>query len=230
MATLKDIWNNIELIDKHEVIENLLQPLDFDEPLWIVEARLRTQMKSSTRDVAAFISQALISIMKISRTMVVDIDSSRCIPPEAFDILISDIKDSDIILLGKELDHANLSESVADGDFPVTGTFYGDNLRVFVALTVRKKNKCVWVLFLLDTGSPHTFLKPDTYDLLGFGGSIPNVTQVDINGISLAVSPSHGHFYNINLLGQNFMKAAQIDLNLDYAKGRVVLKRGLYGV
>ena len=158
--------------------------------------------------------------------MVVDIHSSRCIPPESFDILISDINESDIMLIGNELEYSNLSESVADADFPVTGTFYGDNLRIFVPLTVRKKNKCVWVLFLLDTGSPHTFLMPDTYDLLGFQGSIPNVTQVSINGISLAVSPSHGHFHNINLLGQNFMKAAQIDLNLDYSKGRVVLKRG----
>ena len=119
---------------------------------------------------------------------------------------------------------------MVDAGFPITGTFYGDNLRLFVALTVRKKtsriDNCVWVLFLLDTGSPYTFLMPETFEKLGFGGAIPNITQVTINGVSLSVSPSHGHFHNINLLGQNFMKAAQLDVHVDYVKGRVIMKRG----
>lgn len=134
------------------------------------------------------------------------------------------------MLVGEQLEHANLSASVEDADFPIYGTFYGNYLRIFVALTVRKKtskiDKCVWVLFLLDTGSPYTYLMPDTYEQIGFSDAIPAITQVSINGVSLSVSPSHGHFHNINLLGQNFMKAAQLDVQLDYVRGRVILKRG----
>ncbi len=66
----------------------------------------------------------------------------------------------------------------------------------------------------------------DTLRHLGFAESIPNITQVLINGVSLAASPSHGHFHNVNLLGQNFMKAAQLTVQLDYAKGLVRMAKG----
>ncbi len=177
------------------------------------------------------ISEVLLAIMNVSRAMPVDVDATLCIPPDDFDVLLTDIKDSDIMLIGEELEHANLSDAVDDASFPVDGTFYGDYLRVFVALTVRKKtnksDNCKWVLFLLDTGSPFTFLTHDTLRHLGFTESIPGVTQVLINGESLAVSPSHGHFHNVNLLGQNFMRAARLNVRLDYVKGSVRMARTL---
>ena len=152
------------------------------------------------------------------------VDSSQSLPPEAFDILISDIGEEDLMLLSKELEVANLSDAVAEGTFPVSGTFYGDYLRIFVPLTVTKRRTCRWVLFLLDTGSPYTFLRADTFDALGFTESVPKSAQVSINGVNMSVSPSHGHFENINLLGQNFLKAANLDLAVSYKRGTVTLQ------
>lgn len=162
--------------------------------------------------------------MLISRAMPVDVNAERFIPPEKYDVLITDIQESDILQIGLELEHDNLADATEDAAFPVNGTFYGENLRLFVALTVKKKNKLRWVLFLLDTGSPHTFLRTDTYDALGFT-TIPRSTQVAINGVDVAVAPSHDHFHNINLLGQNFMKAAQLCLSVNYVTGGVVLSK-----
>ena len=145
-------------------------------------------------------------------------------PPEAYDILISDISEEDITQLGEELQTFNLSDAVTEGTFPIAGTFYGENLRLFVPLTVKKRKACKWVLFLLDTGSPYTFLRTDTYRELGFQEFVPSTTQVSINGVSISVSPSHGNFENINLLGQNFLKAANVNLAINYKAGTVALQ------
>jgi hypothetical protein len=153
--------------------------------------------------------------------------------PESYDVVITDIQSADMDHIGIELGHANLArvqgEEDGDGRFPVLGTFYGNNLRLFVALTVRKQLKgssgSVWVVFLLDTGSPFTFLGRDTMDAMGFGENVPKTAQVSVHGVSLPVSLSHGHFENINVLGQNFMKAAQLNLRVDYLSGEVTLAK-----
>ena len=157
--------------------------------------------------------------------MPVDVYAPNYIPPEIYDVLLTDIQEKDITHVGIDLEHTNLSNADEDGKFPVLGTFYGENHRLFVALTVKKRSLRIWVLFLLDIGSPHTFLCADTLESLGYIEHVPPSTQVEINGVTVPVSPSHGHFTNINLLGQNYMKAAQLQLCVDYLQGTVVLKK-----
>ena len=75
-------------------------------------------------------------------------------------------------------------------------------------------------LFLVDTGSPITFLRPDTLAALGFRKGIPvgAPVRVIIHGMYLYVSVSHGHFANVDLIGQDFFVAAKAHLVIDYKK------------
>ena len=84
--------------------------------------------------------------------------------------------------------------------------------------SVERRGKRIWVLFLFDTGSPHTFLRKETWKALGYSGQvdIPTSVNVDINGIPTAVSMSRGHFENVDLLGQNYLDKAGLRVEIDY--------------
>lgn len=116
---------------KRQLLEEFLKPLDEEDTLSTTENRLRSLIHGATPEVSASIQEVLIPTTKLSLAMPVDVDASRYIPSETYDTLITDITDSDIMEIGNELQHSNLSDAVADGTFPVEGTFYGSNLRLF---------------------------------------------------------------------------------------------------
>ena len=153
---------------------------------------------------------------------------ARYIPVSAYDTLTTDIQESDLVDIGVELGRANLQPASADkaeASFPVqgvTGMFYGRNQRLFVALPVRKRARAVWVLFLVDTGAPYTYLHKDTFDALGYQ-TIPSNTDVHVFGTVLPVSVSTNHFSNVNLLGQDAMAVLRLSLHVDYAQRTVRL-------
>jgi hypothetical protein len=143
-------------------------------------------------------------------------DNPSFIPPSEFDVVLNDIVDEDFKAIGDELGAHRLTPAAADGVLPASGILYGTNKRVFLPLTVRKKDTCVNVLFLLDTGSATTFLRTDTFRALGFAESIPKETNVHVHGVALPVSLSHGHFDTVDLLGQDFLSATRGKLVVDY--------------
>lgn len=99
----------------------------------------------------------------------------------------------------------------------MAGTIFGANHRIFVPLTVRHASRrAVNVLFLLDTGAPSSFLRHDTLAALGYIDSVPSTANVFIHGVKVAVGVSHGHFANIDLLGQDFMVRVAAKLFVDY--------------
>ena len=176
----------------------------------------------------AAVDSVLIPLMCVQHRMPVDVDVARYIPASAYDVLITDIHESDMVDIGSVLGHTNLADALLDGggeQFPVLGTIYGRNRRLFVPLTVAKLGKCAWCLFLIDTGSPYTYLCQDTLAALGYKESVPNLVSVKINGMNCEVAPSHGHFGNVNLLGQDFMHDARCKLYVDYSERSVRLDR-----
>jgi hypothetical protein len=138
------------------------------------------------------------------------------IPASRFDILIPDITETDYELLAGETGVRRLSISDTEGSFPVNGILYGRNFRVFIPLVVSKQRSKLNILFFVDTGSPITFLRHETLAALGFTEAIPAETIVSINGVNLTVSVSHAHFNNVDLLGQDFFRAANAVLTIDY--------------
>lgn len=143
-------------------------------------------------------------------------EARSSIPPGAYDVLITDIDDDDLKAIGVELGVVRHDAASSAPTFPVRGIMYGANSRLFVCLTVKKRDRAVNVLFLVDTGSPSSYLRRDTFEALGYTESIPKEANVELHGFPMPVSLSHAHFYNVDLLGQSFFRTARARLEVDY--------------
>lgn len=139
-----------------------------------------------------------------------------------YDVLVTDIVEDDFARIGQELGVLRLSPGRVIPRV-VAGLIYKDNKRIFVPLVVEKRDRSVNVLFLLDTGSPATFLRKDTLNALGHEESIPEDSHVLIEGRGCLVRPSVRHYENVDLLGQDFLDKADALLTVDYKRREVKL-------
>ena len=136
-----------------------------------------------------------------------------------YDVLITDIAEEDFARIGEDFGILRLSPAEVQPPQEVQGVLYGYNSRVFVPLVVEKKGVRVNVLFLIDTGSPGTFLRQDTLDCL----HVHDQSDVVIQGQACTVRVSCRHYENVDLLGQDFLNSARALLTIDYAKNAVKL-------
>jgi hypothetical protein len=143
-----------------------------------------------------------------------------------YDVFINDIGENDFDQFALELEFpARVAALKTDSPIPVSpydGLVRGLSSRVFVVLPVVRKEWRVSVLFLVDTGSPYTYIREQTMAMLGLD-NIPQTLQVKIGICDLGVGLSRGHFYNIDLLGCDFLRLARAVLNVDYFECRAVL-------
>lgn len=93
----------------------------------------------------------------------------------------------------------------------------GANNRLFALLAVKKRQTSVVVCCLYDTGSPYTFLTEKTLSILGYKETILSSVEVEVHGTKLPVYVSHGHFKDIDVVGQNFLSAVDAQVAIDYA-------------
>ena len=93
---------------------------------------------------------------------------------------------------------------------------YGQNVRIFVPLVVKVRQTSINANFLFDTGSPVSYLRAETFENLGFRESVPSEVVANIHGFSAPVHLSHGHFENVNVLGQDYLRRVGIIATLDY--------------
>ena len=138
------------------------------------------------------------------------------IPPNEYDVHITDITEGDMLKIGEILGVVNLSSVCDPPVFPIKGIMYGQNVRVFVPLVVKVRQTSINVNFLFDTGSPVSYLRAETLENLGFRESVPSEVVANIHGFSAPVHLSHGHFENVNVLGQDYLRRVGIIATLDY--------------
>src|SRR5688572_4214861 len=94
--------------------------------------------------------------------------------PRQFDILITDVIAEDIHEnIPKELNVKYLADVPKELDQDITGVMFGRNLRLFCAMTVKAKDKVKMVIFLVDTGSPTTFISEEVFHSFGIMISNP---------------------------------------------------------
>jgi hypothetical protein len=91
-----------------------------------------------------------------------------------------------------------------------------------VNLLARRKNTKMYrnVLFMVDTGSPYTFLSKTAMEAMigNNAANIPSIMKLEIHGenaIICHLSPPEKHFADVNLLGMDFleMKGANLITN-----------------
>ena len=116
-----------------------------------------------------------------------------------------------------------MAVSADDVVWPVRALLYGVFSRVMVSLVVSAPRasgqaaRSLNVIFLVDTGSPYTFISQSTYEALGYSDSLPKAAQLRVHGANITVQPSHSHFKDVNVLGTDFLVRARCSLMLDFA-------------
>eukprot|EP00744_Colponema_vietnamica_P021612 GILI01030910.1.p1 GENE.GILI01030910.1~~GILI01030910.1.p1 ORF type:complete len:234 (-),score=22.12 GILI01030910.1:71-742(-) len=140
----------------------------------------------------------LVQLLSFQRSLMDPLDNMF----ESWEVPTTDIHEDDWPGIEDFVGCARLSDATDEGGFPVTGRFWGPHNRMLVPLTVSTRRKCINVVFLYDTGAPYTFLRQDTLDALGFE-HVSSSNPVRIQGRQVSVGVSHGHFENVDVLGQN---------------------------
>ena len=159
------------------------------------------------------------------------IDSPTYVAPNNQDLLLTDAELFDNI--GELLGVRYLSESprLVQAD-AVKGIVFGENKRLMVNLMCKRKVVSNWVniIFLVDTGSPHTYLSPNAIDKLS-GGTTDHICNALLHSESICIechlSPQDKHFKDVNVLGMGAMsKLGFSDLRIDFNSNEfVMLKR-----
>ena len=147
--------------------------------------------------------------------------------PTEFDVLLTDVHSRDLHHdISVRLRRLYLQDIEDDNIDSTEGILWGPNNRVFVAMVVRMGSKKKYVHFLVDTGSPHTYVSQEVFTSFGRMHPNPNnPVSLHINGRPLTVlqSPERSHFEDVNIVGTNYMKTFNCVLNIDFAKDKVTL-------
>ena len=165
-----------------------------------------------------FILQASCAEILPNASSTFVVDAFKFLKPSEFDILLNDINETDLYLIGEMEGTPYLNLSTLLPIFPVEGMVMGMNRRYMVNLLARRKNTQHFknIVFMVDTGSPYTFISKVAMEaMVGTSVNLPSIIKLDIHGeVSMIcyLSPPDKHFADVNLLGMDFleMKGAQI--------------------
>lgn len=137
--------------------------------------------------------------------------------PDENDILLNDVTENQFHSVETELGVCDGSvATAADIKYPVNGLIMGAYCRMWIPLIISKRSNKINTIFLYDTGSPYSHLSKHILEKLGYVDHIPENIVVNIHGVNMNVYLSKNHFEHINLLGQDFMKLAGIDVAISY--------------
>lgn len=155
-------------------------------------------------------------------------EDQEYIHPSEQDILLTDVKEEDLKTgIANALDVSFLEETTDLPSWPVEGILFGHNSRPFVCMYMKIKAKCIKVFFLVDTGSPHTYVSETTMNALG--ASAASGFRSTIHGVFLPstyTSPNNSHYADINILGADFLNRGEFKVELNYGSATIKLHPG----
>ena len=152
-------------------------------------------------------------------------DPPGYIKPSLQDMLLTDITAEELLKIAEILEVDYLGPAAEfPGSFPISGFIYGNNKRLMVSLSCcrgKKNSKPVNIIFLIDTGSPNTFLCEKALEaLVGKPGcNIGTTMTVMIHSdtvVTCHLSPHDKHFSDVNVLGMDFLSKNLLSLSMDY--------------
>ena len=137
-------------------------------------------------------------------------------PINIFDLLL-DLRSKDLHeKVSKQLKIKYLSESPYTELKEVNGITFGPYLRVIISLPVTVKQKTKNVHFILDTGSPKTFVCEEVFESFNIFTSRTGIGTMMINNQPTVVhlSPPDSHFTDTNILGMEYLKVSRANLTI----------------
>jgi hypothetical protein len=118
-----------------------------------------------------------------------------------------------------------LSDPPMDISCPIKGIVFGVNLRPVIPIIVTHKTMSKVVFFIVDTGSPHTYLSAEALHALNLQETChSSILPITLHGIKMpAVYLSGHHFSECNVLGAHFLSKGRADLKVNYEDLTVVV-------
>lgn len=153
-------------------------------------------------------------------------DPPGYIEPSLQDMLFTDITAEELLKIAERLGVDYLGPAPTfPMSFPVEGEIYGPNKRLMVNLSCRRRRtniQAINVIFLIDTGSPASYLSAKAMEaLIGNPGShLPQQLPVMIHTkkvIECHLSPHDKHFADVNVLGADFLVENGLTLKANYS-------------
>ena len=161
-------------------------------------------------------------------------ESPGYVEPSLQDLLLLDVKHDTLVEIGENMEIQYLGENNEKPLFPVTGLLFMPNVRLMVNLVCsrQKRNEKhglqLNIIFLVDTGSPVTYLSRQAmHALIGTDGTnTPKSLMVSVHDGTVVIchlSPQDKHFADVNVLGMDYLSTRQLSMNIDYKKKTVVM-------
>jgi hypothetical protein len=151
-------------------------------------------------------------------------DPPGYIKPDLQDLLLTDITAKELRVIAAELEVDYLGPAAFPGTFPAIGRIRGQNHRLMLSLVCRsrttKEAAARNIIFLIDTGSPSTYLCQEAMEaLIGKDSHLPQTLWVRIHSekaILSHLSPKGSHFADANVLGMDFLSQNRVYPRLDF--------------
>ncbi|EGF78542.1 hypothetical protein BATDEDRAFT_90695 [Batrachochytrium dendrobatidis JAM81] len=151
-------------------------------------------------------------------------DPPGYIKPSLQDMLLTDITAEELLVVAEVLGVKYLSPAATfPASFPANGEIYGLNNRLMINAVCRRPaitSQAINVIFLIDTGSPASYLSGKAMEaLIGNPEShLPQQLQVMVHSkevIRCYLSPRDKHFADVNVLGMDFLIANRLTLKVN---------------
>ena len=149
--------------------------------------------------------------------------------PQMFDLLLLDISSKDLhSKISEKLNIQYLHEFIGNVPSKFSGIVYGPNRRVFFPIVVEVRKQKRMVIFLLDTGSPSTYICQEVWDSFKMDTSRERMTAKlnDRNQI-VFLPPLNCHFSDMSILGTDYMDANNCVLRIDFSRSSAELELGI---
>lgn len=144
--------------------------------------------------------------------------AGSAMPDTEYDVMLTDVQEETLDMIGQDNHQPHLGTGrFSEQPFLVEGVIYGLNRRLVVCWNcsfAKKKNAPVYMVwFLVDTGSPHTYISEKTFTkAVSDDGSTWSQVPLLIQDPSriITCSKSQGHFRDVHVLGMNLMAAFEL--------------------
>ncbi|TPX30880.1 hypothetical protein SmJEL517_g05653 [Synchytrium microbalum] len=153
-------------------------------------------------------------------------DPPGYIDPNAQDLLLPDITHEALHEIAGLINVTYLATAlVQPASFPAAGIIRGSNNRLMVNLVCRRdrRHTPVNVIFLVDTGCPHTFVCPQAItalmgkplDKFNMPDEIPIRIHSELTTLA-HLSPQDKHFADVNVLGADYLALHEVSLLMNW--------------
>lgn len=161
---------------------------------------------------------------------IIDIHDFDPIQAQDYNVSLTDVDDGKLrseiaqALAIHYLGKATTDDAVTKAEH-IDGYLYGHKRQPVLSCVVRSGDQACWVIFVVVTSPPATYISPDVSDALNLRKDCPTAAHIAGYKHPVQTSPSKSDFADINIIGVDFLDAYKVSTCfLGNAKVRYLFK------